>query len=72
MTKVLSLVGVAVIGMVSLGFAIGAEATNRGEHIVGGFGSHHLGGQMVDHRTNRGMHIVGGHGRHHKGGHMVR
>lgn len=65
-------VGLAILGLVFVGSASGAEATNRGKHIVGGFGSHHRGGHFVGHQTNRGMHIVGGHGSHHKGGHMVR
>ena len=61
-----------VMVLLSLGFTSAAQATNRGKHIVGGFGSHHRGGHMVGHETNRGMHIVGGHGSHHRGGHMVR
>ena len=72
MKNILSLVALAVIGVVLVGSASDAEATNRGKHIVGGFGSHHRGAHMVGPQTNRGMHIVGGHGRHHKGGHMVR
>ena len=72
MKNILNLVVLAVIGLVSVSLASGAEATNRGKHIVGGFGSHHRGGHMVGHQTSRGMHIVGGRGRHHRGGHMVR
>jgi hypothetical protein len=67
-----SLIALAVVGLVSFGSTSVAQASNRGKHIVGGFGSHHRGGHMVGHRTNRGMHIVGGHGSHHRGGHMVR
>ena len=72
MKNILNAAALAVIGLVSLGPTGSAQATNRGKHIVGGFGSHHRGGHMVGHQTNRGMHIVGGHGRHHRGGHMVR
>ena len=67
-----NLVALLVIGLVAVGSAGGAQASNRGKHIVGGFGSHHRGGHMVGHQTNRGMHLVGGHGSHHRGGHMVR
>ena len=70
--RILNLVALAAIGFVSLGSTTGAQASNRGKHIVGGFGSHHRGGHFVGGRSNRGMHIVGGHGRHHRGGHMVR
>ena len=67
-----SFAALAIVGLAFLGLTGGAQATNRGKHIVGGFGSHHRGGHFVGHQTNRGMHIVGGHGSHHKGGHMVR
>ena len=72
MKKIISLIALAGVCVAPVGFAAGAEATNRGKHIVGGFGRHHRGGHMVGHQTNKGMHIVGGYGRHHKGGHMVR
>ena len=66
------IISVAIVG-VTLCATSAVEATNRGKHIVGGFGSHHRGGHYVSRHSNsnRGMHIVGGHGRHHKGGHMV-
>lgn len=64
------IISVALIGL-SLCVTSAVQATNRGKHIVGGFGSHHRGGHFVNRHSNRGMHIVGGHGRHHKGGHMV-
>jgi hypothetical protein len=72
MQSFLKTIAIASVGIVSLAIASGAQSSNRGKHIVGGFGSHHRGGHMVGNHSNRGMHIVGGHGRHHKGGHMVR
>ena len=72
MKNILKTSALTIIAVLALSSASGAQATNRGKHIVGGFGSHHRGGHMVGHRTNSGMHIVGGHGRHHRGGHMVR
>lgn len=68
----LNLIALAVMSFAALATTSGAQASNRGKHIVGGFGSHHRGGHFVGHQTNRGMHIVGGHGTHHRGGHMVR
>jgi hypothetical protein len=64
-------VALAVISLSALATSSVVHASNRGKHIVGGFGSHHRGGHFVGHQTNRGMHIVGGHGPHHRGGHMV-
>ena len=72
MKYTLTFVTFALGALLAGSFVSAAQATNRGKHIVGGFGSHHRGGHMVGHHSNRGMHIVGGHGHHHKGGHMVR
>ena len=63
----------AELSLAAIALTSSAQASNRGKHIVGGFGNHHRGGHFVgSHHTNRGMHIVGGHGTHHRGGHMVR
>jgi hypothetical protein len=70
--KSLNSVALVVMSVAALASIGTAQASNRGKHIVGGFGSHHRGGHFVGHHTNRGMHIVGGHGTHHRGGHMVR
>ena len=70
--KRFDLVALAVMSFTAFATTSGAQASNRGKHIIGGFGSHHRGGHFVGHQTNRGMHIVGGHGAHHRGGHMVR
>ena len=71
--KSLKLIALTIMSLTALVATSGAQASNRGKHIVGGFGSHHRGGHFVgSHHTNRGMHIVGGHGTHHRGGHMVR
>lgn len=70
--KYREIVALTVFGAAAFCLATGALATNRGKHIVGGYGSHHRGGHFVGRPTNRGMHIVGGRGSHHRGGHMVR
>ena len=70
--KTLYFTGLTVMSFAAIAVTSSAQASNRGKHIVGGFGSHHRGGHFVgSHHTNRGMHIVGGHGTHHRGGHMV-